>query len=192
MNTCFNNFLNTYTKLYDSCFPLKKVYFKSQNTAWITSGIRISCLNKRKLFIIQRNSQDPKLTIHYKKYCRILTRVIKVAKQKYYNNLISCSNNKTKTAWNIINNTTNRKPKLCNVTSININGNPVYNGHHIAEAFNKHFVSIAREMIATKLNYNIPFNNANALCHLTKQRNHPFPPINIKYTSTFEVENIIR
>ena len=53
VNTCFNNFLNTYTKLYDSCFPLKKVYYKSQNTAWITSGIRISSLNKRKLFIIQ-------------------------------------------------------------------------------------------------------------------------------------------
>ena len=47
-------------------------------------------------------------------------------------------------------------------------------------------------MIATKFNDNIPLNNANALCHLTKQRNHPFPPINIKYTSTFEVENIIR
>ena len=82
VNTCFNNFLNTYIKLFNSCFPLKKVYHKSHNTAWITAGIRISCLNKKKLFIIQRNSNDPKLAIHYKKYCRILTRVIKEAKQK--------------------------------------------------------------------------------------------------------------
>ena len=103
----------------------------------------MSCINKKKLFKIQRNSNDPELTVHYKKYCRILTRVIKLAKQKYYNNLITYSKNKNKTVWNIINKTINRKPNLWNVTSIDDKGNLINKGHQIAEALNNHFVSIA-------------------------------------------------
>ena len=134
---------------------------------------------------------EDKLAIHYKKYCRILTRVIKEAKQKHYNNLITGSSNKIKTAWNIINNTTNRKPNLCNITSINDNRNQVYNGHRIAETFNKHFVSVAQDMVTNKLKDIIPPNNANSLYHLKKLRNNPFPPINMNYASTYEVESIV-
>ena len=130
--------------------------------------------------------------MHYKKYCRILTRVIKLAKQKYYNNLITCSKNKNKTVWNIINRTINRKPNLSNVNSFNDKGNLVNNGHQIAEALNNHFVSIAREMVKTKLKGNSTPNNANLLHYLIQLRNHPLPPINIKYASTSEVENIVK
>ena len=63
VNTSFNNFLDTYLKLFNSCFPLKKVQCKPKNKAWLTLGIKISCLNKRKLFIAQRNSNDPNLTV---------------------------------------------------------------------------------------------------------------------------------
>jgi hypothetical protein len=37
VNTAFNNFLNTYLRIFYSSFPLKKVYFKSYNKAWLTS-----------------------------------------------------------------------------------------------------------------------------------------------------------
>jgi len=40
-----------------------------------------SCINRRKLFLIQRNSNDPNLTSYYKRYCRILTNVFKLAKK---------------------------------------------------------------------------------------------------------------
>jgi len=93
VNTSFNNFLNTYLKLFNSCFPLKKRQRKLKIKACLTQGIKTSCLNKRKPFIIQRNSNDPNLIVDYKKYCRILTRLIKLAKQKHYNSLITCSNN---------------------------------------------------------------------------------------------------
>ena len=48
VNTSFNNFLNTYLKLFNSCFPLKKVQCNPNNKAWLTQGIKISCLHKRK------------------------------------------------------------------------------------------------------------------------------------------------
>jgi len=101
VNTIFNNILNTHLRIFHSSFPLKKVHHKSCKKAWQTPGIKISCKNKRKLFLIQRNSNDPNLTKYYKRSCRILTNVIKIAKKRYYNNILTCSNNKTKTTWNI-------------------------------------------------------------------------------------------
>jgi hypothetical protein len=76
VNTIFNNFLNTYLRAFYSSFPLKKVRHKTCDKAWLTPGIRISCANKRKLFLYQRHRNDPQMTTYYKKYCRILTNVI--------------------------------------------------------------------------------------------------------------------
>jgi len=192
VNTSFNNFLDTYLKLFNSCFPLKKVQCKPKNKAWLTQGIQISCLNKRKLFIAQRNSNDLNRTVYYKKYCKILTRVVKLAKQKYFNNLISCSSNRNKTIWNIINSSINKKTTNHNIASISVGGKTTYNGQTIAETFNKHFVSTARDMLTTKLKINTPTNHANPIHFLRRVFNHPFPPININYISTTELEHITK
>lgn len=192
VDTSFNNFLDTYLKLFNSCFPFKKSQHKPQSNAWLTQGIKISCLNKRKLFIAQRNSKDPNLTAFYKKYCKILTRIIKLAKQNYYNNLILNSSNKNKTMWNIINSSINKKPTNDNISSINIDGKQICNGHTIADTFNKHFVSTAQDIRTTKLNCNTPLNHTKTIQYLTRAFNHPFPPINIKYISTKELEEITK
>jgi hypothetical protein len=112
----------------------------------MTPGIKISCINKKKLFLIQRNSNDLNLTKYYKKYCRILTSVIKLAKKRYYNNLLTCSNNKNKTAWNIIKNNSNIKPNVHNITSVKVKDKLPFNGQTITETFNKHFVSVAQHI----------------------------------------------
>jgi len=52
--------------------------------------------------VISRDSNNPKLKAHYKSYCLILSKLIKAAKQLYYNNRISKSNNKIKSTWDII------------------------------------------------------------------------------------------
>jgi hypothetical protein len=49
INTIFNIFLNTYLGIFYSSFPLKKFHHKSCNKAWLTPGIKILCINKRKL-----------------------------------------------------------------------------------------------------------------------------------------------
>jgi hypothetical protein len=52
--------------------------------------------------LISSDSNNPKLKMHYKSYHLIFSKVIKAAKQLYYNNKISKSNNKIKTTWDII------------------------------------------------------------------------------------------
>jgi hypothetical protein len=47
--------------------------------ACLTAGIKTSCSNKRKLYLLYRKSNDPELKIYYKNYCKILSKVIIIA-----------------------------------------------------------------------------------------------------------------
>jgi len=78
--------------------------------AWLTTGMKTSCSNKRKL--LYRKSNDPKLKIYYKNYCKILSKVITLAKKKYYNNKLANSTSKPKTTWSIIKTITNNNKIL--------------------------------------------------------------------------------
>jgi len=64
---------------------------------WLTNGIKSSCSTKRKLYLLCRKSNDPKLKIYYKNYCKILSKVIiRISQKKYYNNKLANSTNKPK------------------------------------------------------------------------------------------------
>jgi hypothetical protein len=92
-NTTFNVFLNTYLKIFYSCFIKKKATPKSNHSPWITCGIRTSCKKKRELHLKLRQDNDPDLKLYYKKYCKILVAVIKEAKKRYYDDAILKSKN---------------------------------------------------------------------------------------------------
>jgi hypothetical protein len=71
------------------------------------------------LYLISTDSNNSKLKAHYKSYCLILSKVIKAAKQLYFNSKISKSNNKIKITWDIIKTNTcknhpNKGPQLIN------------------------------------------------------------------------------
>jgi hypothetical protein len=74
--------------------------------------------------------------------------------KKYYNSILTSSNNKTKTTWNIVKSTLNMKPNTHNITSINVNGNVFSNSQVIAETFNKYFVTVAQNIHANNCNPN--------------------------------------
>jgi len=65
VNVSFNKFLNTYLTIFYSSFPTKTVHDSPFSKAWLTQGIKISCINKRKLYLISRHSQDQNKKIHY-------------------------------------------------------------------------------------------------------------------------------
>ena len=117
VHTVFNNFLNTYWRIFNSNFLLQKVYSTHNNKPWITTGIKMSCQQKREIYLISRDSNNSKLKAHYKSYCLVLSKVFNGAKPLYYNNKISKSNNRMKTAWDII------KMETCKNQLINIDLN---------------------------------------------------------------------
>jgi hypothetical protein len=59
VNTIFNNFLNTHLRIFYSSFPLTKIHYKSGTKAWITPGIKTSCITKRKLYF-----KETAMTLH--------------------------------------------------------------------------------------------------------------------------------
>jgi hypothetical protein len=67
VNTMFNNFLNTHLRIFYCSFPVRKMHYKSTTKVRLTSGIKTSCQNKRRFFLININNNDPKLNYHYKK-----------------------------------------------------------------------------------------------------------------------------
>jgi hypothetical protein len=101
MNYNSNKFLFVFLNIYEASFPV--VYLSNNNDeSWITTGIKISCQHKRLLYELSKHSNDSEVKTYYKKYCIILRKVICEAKTLYYNQLIETSNNRNKTAWNIV------------------------------------------------------------------------------------------
>ena len=81
VNLIFNNFMNTYLRIFNASFPIiiRKEHIKPN--PWITSGIKISCATKRHLYVNNKFLQNPSQKAHYKNYCKILSSVIKEAEK---------------------------------------------------------------------------------------------------------------
>ena len=57
VNLMFNSFLNTYLRIFYSCFPLTRTKNSKHNNNWITLGIRTSCKRKKKAILTNYNQQ---------------------------------------------------------------------------------------------------------------------------------------
>jgi hypothetical protein len=132
----FNSFQNTYLRIFHSSFPIRKKFETTKPKPWLTTGIKISCANKRKLFLTYRCNNDPGYKSCYKKYCKVLSATIIAAKKKYYDEQILNSSNKTKTTWNIVKTITNNNRNSNKIVSMNIDNHPNSNPVTIANAFN--------------------------------------------------------
>jgi hypothetical protein len=72
------------------------MFMKEKENTWMTRGIMVSINHKRELYLNSKCSNDSGLKDFYKLYCKILTRVIREAKQQQYSRKISTSKNKIK------------------------------------------------------------------------------------------------
>jgi len=157
---------------------------------WITTGIKISCANKRKLFLTYRCSNDSGYKSYYKEYCKVLSSIITAAKKKYYDEQILNSNNKTKTTWNIVKSVTNNSRNPNKIVSMNIDNHPGSNPVTIANAFNTYFTSVASKLIKKLPMSNHPASK-DPLINLNPNFKTPASPLIFKYTTTHEVNSII-
>jgi hypothetical protein len=140
-----------------------------------------------------RNSNNLDLINYYKKYCKILSSVVREAKKLKFANKINKSLNKNKAIWDIVKLETNKTRNTDKTITLNIEGTPVSNHKDIANEFNKYFLSIAKN-INTKYNELSSHNpdNLTPLHYLLQSFKIPFPNIKLKFSSSKEVENIIK
>jgi hypothetical protein len=86
LNSIFSNFLNTYLRIFNNNFPYKTFVSTHTRQPWLKPGIKVSSTCKRELYWLSRNIDDLELTRYYKKYCKVFTEVINLAKHRYYKN----------------------------------------------------------------------------------------------------------
>jgi hypothetical protein len=66
VNIIFNNFLNIYLRNFNASFPVVRRQKYTKSNRWLTTGIIISCIAKRNLYVIYMNSSDPNYKAYYK------------------------------------------------------------------------------------------------------------------------------
>jgi len=101
--------------------------------------------------------------------------------------------NKNKTIWDIVNLETNKNDNTERIDNLYLDGNTISDCQEMANAFNKYFLNIAKS-INSKQNKPSSHNpqNITSLHYLMQSFKNPFPNINLKSTSTGEIENIIK
>jgi len=65
----------------ESSMPIFQTKNAYKPKPWLITGIRISCANKRKLYLTYRKSNNPIHKEYYKSYCQTLSKVIMLAKK---------------------------------------------------------------------------------------------------------------
>jgi len=191
VNVIFNNFFNMYLRIFCGSFPLHKFLVRNKCKGWLPKGILILCRHKKDLYLLCRMSNNIVLKSFYKKYCKILTSTLQLAKKLHYNKLISQSENKTKTAWSIIKSLTNKRADSSEEPMLNIEGKLIKNPQILSETINDYFSNIVEESV----NKIIKQDNNDLSKHSYKQYlvnafKQPFAPIKLKSVTESEIYEI--
>jgi hypothetical protein len=80
--------------------------------------------------------------MYYKKYCKILSKVVLAAKRMHFNKIIQNSENKIKSTWKIITEDKGKFKDSQNMKFLRINNKTIFNQEAMANSFNN-YLSVA-------------------------------------------------
>lgn len=153
-NLAYNNFLNIFQVLYNSCFPYKSILVKPhKQIKWISRGIRICSKRQRQLLWQKRLKPTDENKIKFETYARRFKNIIKLTQKAQNNYMIKNSKNKSKTSWQIIN---NKKSQNEPISKILKNGKLIYDPKEIAESFNNFFIDQISEIPKVTTDNSVP------------------------------------
>jgi hypothetical protein len=115
------------------------------------------------------------------------------SKKLHYNKLLLKSNNKPKTAWNIVKTITNNKNIINTISTMNINDKLSSNPLAITNAFNSYFSSVAENLIIINFSgKNTTNNNNDPITYLWQNLSQLSSSIKLNTTTTtHEIDKII-
>jgi hypothetical protein len=186
VDNCFKSFLTNFKLCLNESFPVRKVTLREKNKTkdWITLGIKVSSVNKRKLNVLSKSNKNPLFLNYVKNYKKIFKKVVMEAKKAANSEYIISSNNKSKAMWNVVRNELGMK---CNSKAkdiqLKIDNTLINNPLTIANIFNDHYVNVANSLKLPQIN--ISNFNVNSPSRQNTQFNF-FPS-----TSSKEVERVI-
>lgn len=153
----FEEFFCTFMYLLDTAFPMEQI--KSGNSKprkpWLNNHLINQGIFLRDIYKTYKLSNDNQVLIRYQILKKIHRKEIDRAKKDYHNSLFSASQNKCKTAWQIINNESNmNKQKNLPASLVDENGLELPDFQTAANSFNDFFVNSADLLTKnTDINY---------------------------------------
>ena len=143
VNDNFNIFIRTLLPLFKNSLTNNvNNPIVNYNTEWMTFGLLNSINTKSRLYKNYLKIQ-PLLNKKYTIYTKILKKVIRLAKQNYFNSKIKEYNNNQNKLWKFLNSLTNNSKVENNQYNITqINGIKITNKYKLADIFNNHFSSL--------------------------------------------------
>ena len=148
LNDKFRYFEETLSKCFLSSFPyrIKQISRNHMNKPWITDAIKKSIKTKSNYFKLYRRGIITRET--NEKYKRMLLKVTKSAKRRYFHNYFSNFSNNMKKSWKGIKNLMGRvnNKNTCKVNPMKVNDTLCTDAQEIANEFNTYFSSIAQQL----------------------------------------------
>lgn len=142
-NMSFSCFYDFFGLLYNLCFPTKKVKLRRNNTnnsKWISKGLRKSCKTKRWLRYRYYKHKTKCNKMKYLTYSKLLNKIIYNSKKNSNIEYIHNSDNKCKATWSIIKNEVGNLKNDSHITELKIDNTTITNPTDIANAFNHKFI----------------------------------------------------
>lgn len=136
----YNRFMDNFNTFYDLCFPKKTCIIKvCPKPKWVSRGIKIC--SKKKKDLLWKYRLQPNITnkLNLNNYTKLFKKIIYLTKMAQNSNKIKTSVNKSKTTWQIINQTRHNLPKEP-ISKIKINDTHITEPLNIATAFNDYFI----------------------------------------------------
>ena len=146
----YSRFINTFTELYDTAFPIYKIKVKTKSllSPWITKGILKSSKRKHKLYdkFLKRKTYTNET--NYKNYKNLFETIKFKAKKLYYSNLIIKYQNNIKKTWQVIKEVIGKTQILSNnlLRRLIIGNEEIHNKKLIAENFNDFFATVGPKL----------------------------------------------
>ena len=150
--------------------PYKPKKIRYINDPFITKRLRKEIMIRSKLHNKFNKSRTSANLQNYKKQRNKCTRVLRNAKQQYFNNLNSKNTTDTKRFWKTVKPLLSNKSKTANTITLNENNRIIKDNNKISHTLNKYFAHLTSTL---KLKKTSPALKKNSLEHLLRHfRNH--------------------
>ena len=148
-NLSFNKFMQIITRYLDKNIPLVKKKFnykKVPRLPWISKSLLRSINHKNNLYYKDKINRTEESHQTYTLYKNILTKTLRAAKSKYFQNQILLFKYDIKNTWKTINSVINKRNDKHHITKIKHNNTVIQDPNLIASTFNSYFSQIGKSL----------------------------------------------
>ena len=156
VDNAMNSFMQQYSTLFNSHFPLKKKLNKNFSNGWFTNELNKLLKKKDRMYKKYIKNKLPANHQNYNVARNTYFRKVAIEKQNYFKNLFTKHKNDIKKTWHSINLLLGKEQKQSSCKIISAEGKDLTEPVEIANNFNNYFSTVAENLVKK-----IPRSNTN-------------------------------